>query len=312
MNALEKSTPLRTSSVRDPARSKGEFTKSTDHDLCLGYLRSDDCDPAPEMSQFPDDSYYSAATPRLDLPRSFGAPKEKEPVYALQNHARLALQLTRHFDEAMKAGALAERSRIAHDVHDTLAQCLTGIYAQLEAASQIREQSPEVADACIRKAKNLSHKGLQEVRRLVTTLQADAAQRAELAGNLRKLADKSSCDARTKVLFNCKGAVRLVSPDIGYQLLQIGREAVGNALRYAKARSVRLRLGFTNVNIELSIEDDGIGFRPDTPTIPEGFGFSTMRRRASRIGAKFTLRTSPGTGTAIRISAPCPAWSYRL
>jgi hypothetical protein len=65
MNALEKSTPLRTSSVRDPARSKGEFTKSTDHELCLGYLRSDDCDPAPEMSQFPDDSYYSAATSRI-------------------------------------------------------------------------------------------------------------------------------------------------------------------------------------------------------------------------------------------------------
>ena len=50
-------------------------------------------------------------------------------MYALQNQARLALQLTRHFDEAMKAGALAERSRIAHDVHDTLAQCLKGIYA---------------------------------------------------------------------------------------------------------------------------------------------------------------------------------------
>ena len=156
MNALEKSTPLRTSSVRDPARSKGEFTKSTDHELCLGYLRSDGCDSAPEMSQFPDDSYYSAATSRLDLPRSFGAPKEKEPVYALQNHARLALQLT-SFDDAMKAGALAERSRIAHDVHDTLAQCLTGIYAQLEAASQIREQSPEVADACIRKEIGRAH-----------------------------------------------------------------------------------------------------------------------------------------------------------
>jgi signal transduction histidine kinase len=85
-------------------------------------------------------------------------------VYALQNHARLALQLTRRFDKAMKAGALAERSRTAHDVHDTLAQCLTGIYAQLEAASQM--QSPEVADECMRKAKGLSHEGLQEVRRL--------------------------------------------------------------------------------------------------------------------------------------------------
>ena len=93
---------------------------------------------------------------------------------------------------------------------------------------------------------------------------------------------------------------------------QIGREAVGNALRYAKARSVRLRLGFTNVNIELSIEDDGIGFRPDHPTVPKGFGLSTMRQRASRIDATFTLRTSPGTGTAIRISAPCPAFSDPL
>jgi signal transduction histidine kinase len=118
-------------------------------------------------------------------------------VYALQNHARLALQLTRHFDEAMKAGALAERSRISHGVHDTLV-CLTGIPA------------------------------------------------------------------------------------------------------------------FANPNIELSIEDDGIGFRSDTPTIPEGFGFSTIRRRASRIGAKFTRRTSPETGTAIGILTPGPAWSYRL
>jgi signal transduction histidine kinase len=73
-----------------------------------------------------------------------------------------------------------------------------------------------------------------------------------------------------------------------------------------------LRLGFADANIELSIEDDGIGFRPDTPTFPEGFGFSTMRQRASRMDARFTLRTSPGTGTAIRILGPWPAWSYRL
>ena len=226
-------------------------------------------------------------------------------MYSLQNHATSALRLTKHLDEAKKAGALAERSRIARDVHDTLAQCLTGIYTQLEAASQIRQKSPDLADACILKAKDLSHKGLQEVRRLVATLQPDAAQCGDLAGNLCKLADESSCDASTRVLFNCKGAVRLVPPDIGYQFVQIGREAVGNALRYAKARSVRLRLGFANVNIELSIEDDGIGFRPDHPTVPKGFGLSTMRQRASRIDATFTLRTSPGTGTAIRILVPC-------
>ncbi|HSZ76751.1 MAG TPA: histidine kinase dimerization/phosphoacceptor domain-containing protein [Chthoniobacterales bacterium] len=59
--------------------------------------------------------------------------------------ATSALRLTKHLDEARKAGALAEHSRIARDVHDTLAQCLTGIYTQLEAASQIRQKSPDLA-----------------------------------------------------------------------------------------------------------------------------------------------------------------------
>ena len=99
----------------------------------------------------------------------------------------------------------------------------------------VRQQSPELADACIRKAKDLSRKGLQEVRVLFATLHGDAAQRADLAENLRTLAEESSCDANTSVLFDCKGTTRPVSPDVGYQLLQIGREAVGNALRYAKA-----------------------------------------------------------------------------
>jgi signal transduction histidine kinase len=107
-----------------------------------------------------------------------------------------------------------------------------------------------MADACIHKAKELSHRGLQEIRRLVATLQPDAAQCGDLTGNLRKLAHECSCEASTKVLFNCKdckGAIGLVPPDVGHQLVQIAREAAGNALRYAKAKSVRLTLEFTEV-----------------------------------------------------------------
>jgi signal transduction histidine kinase len=76
--------------------------------------------------------------------------------------------------------------------------------------------------------------------------------------------------AKDDTLAQCRGAVRPVPPDIGHQLIQIAREAVGNALRYAKAKSVRLKLGFREVNIELSIEDDGVGFRPDNPAALRG------------------------------------------
>src|SRR5258708_10152453 len=94
------------------------------------------------MAPFLADTSYGATTPRVDLPRSF-SPEEQDGklTHCFQNDARLALQLTRLVDEARKSAALAERSRIAHDLHDTLAQCLTGIYTQLEAASGIRHRN---------------------------------------------------------------------------------------------------------------------------------------------------------------------------
>ena len=280
------------------------------HPMSVSGHESSDNERLACVSRLPGKGYFRAITSQFDIPRSFSSQEEeREPSHSIRSNADLAPQLTRLIDEAMKAAALAERSRIAHDVHDTLAQCLTGIYTQLEAASEIRCTSPGLADACIHKAKDLSHRGLQDVRRLVATLQPDAVEYSDLAENLRKLAHESSCDARTKVLFDCKGAVRLVPPDIGRQLIQIAREAIGNALRYARAKSVRLVLGFTEVNTELSIQDDGVGFRPANPAIPKGFGLSSMRERAERIEARLSIRTSPGTGTTIRISAPCPVWS---
>jgi signal transduction histidine kinase len=263
------------------------------------------------MAPFLADTSYGATTPRVDLPRSF-SPEEQDGklTHCFQNDERLALQLTRLVDEARKSAALAERSRIAHDLHDTLAQCLTGIYTQLEAASGIRHRNPDVAEACIDKAKNLSQRGLREVRRLVAALQPDAVRYSDLVENLGELAHESSCDASTRVLFDCRRPVRLVPPDIGCQLLQIAREAVGNALRYAHAKTVAMKMGFTEIKVDLSIEDDGIGFRSDRLVVSKGFGLSTMRQRANRIQARFSLRTSPGAGTLIQISAPCPAWSH--
>ena len=291
--------------------SKSEFTNFSDYEACLSFWRSDENQRTAGSSRFAERCYYAANTSQFDLFCGFSSEKA-EPPSAQQNLRWLALQLTRHFEEAKKAAALAERLRIARDLHDTLAQCLTGIYAQLEAASQIRHQSPDLADACIHKAQELSQRGLQEIRRLVATLQPDATQCGDLTGNLRKLAHECSCEASTKVLFNCKGAIRLVPPDVGHQLVQIAREAVGNALRYAKAQSVRLTLEFTEVNIGLSIEDDGVGFRSDSRAIRKGFGLNTMAQRANRIEAAFSLVSSLGRGTAIRISAPCQAGSRKL
>ncbi len=228
---------------------------------------------------------------------------------ALQQQAKAALRFTNLVGEAEKAATSAERSRIAHDLHDSITHCLTGIYTQLEAAAQVRQTNPDIADSCVRKASELAHAGLQEVRRLVGALRPDASEHSDLVENLRRLAFESSCEANTKVQFIADSTLRVIPADIGYQLSQIAREAVGNALRYAQAKSVTLRLAFGEAGVDLSIEDDGIGFRPDQPAAATGYGLDAMRQRANRIEAKFNLRTSPGGGTVIQISAHCPAWS---
>lgn len=235
--------------------------------------------------------------------------QEENLARALQQHAKAALRLTKLVGEAEKEATSAERSRIAYDLHDSITHCLTGIYTQLEAAAQLRQANPDKADSCVHKASELAHAGLQEVRRLVGALRPDASKYSDLAENLRQLASESSCEASTKVRFIAESAIRVIPPDVGYQLSQIAREAVGNALRYAQAKSVILRLVFSEAGVDLSIEDDGVGFRLDQPTALIGYGLNAMRQRANRIEAKFNLRTSPGGGTVIQISACCPAWS---
>jgi signal transduction histidine kinase len=292
--------------------SKGDFRRRAGYRSCLDSLRSNG---AARLADLPEPLWFTSQTPmdsQLDGVSGFSSQEEEELARALQNHATSALRLTRLIGEAEKAATSAERSRIAHDLHDSLTQCLTGIYTQLEAAAHLRQASPDVADSCVNKAKELSHWGIQEVRRLVAALQPDVARHADLAGNLCELAHESSCEAGTKVMCNFQPTGRLVPPDVGYQLFQIAREAIGNALRYARAKRVILELGFTELRVKLSIEDDGVGFRPGHPAALNGFGLNAMRQRAHRIQARFHLRSSPGAGTAIQISVHCPSWSRAL
>jgi signal transduction histidine kinase len=288
-------------------RSACDFSNQSGDQSLLDSLRSNNGQYFDGVSFPPGERFHTPINNPLDFANAFSS-QEEELARTLQHHATAALRLTRLVGEAEKAAISAERSRIAHDLHDSVTQCLTGIYTQLEAAAQLRQANPDLADSCVYKAKELSHKGLQEIRRLVTALQPDAAQYVDLAENLRELAHESSCEAGTRVRCNLRPTVRLVPPDIGYHLVQIAREAVGNALRYAHAKSVVLELRFTDARVDLSIEDDGVGFRLDSPTAFNGFGLNAMRQRASRIQGGFSLRTSPGTGTSVQISARCPAW----
>jgi signal transduction histidine kinase len=230
---------------------------------------------------------------------------------AIESH-EIARRSAKVLEEAKKMAALAERSRIAHDLHDSLVQCLSAIYMQLEAAARLRQDNSPLADACIDKAQDLSRRTIQEVRRVVAGLQPDAAQYCDLAASLEKLADDSSANGGTRVVCVCHQIHGLVPPEVGYELFHIAREAIGNALRYAGANQIVLRLRLAKSTLELSIVDDGAGFRPGDRPLGSGFGFTTMKKRAERIDARLRVESSLGAGTSVHVSVRRSTSSNRL
>lgn len=222
---------------------------------------------------------------------------------ALAGQATLAVQMARLSEQARQAAVLAERNRIARDIHDTLAQGFTGVIVNLEAANRtLRKNNMELAAQHIEHARSLAQSGLAEARVSVGALRPDVSQRVELAEALQALL------RRFEASETLHGEVRLAGDrvplpaDVENELLRIAQESMTNVLKHAEAQRVELRLRFDADAVRLSIIDDGIGFDPTAHH--DGFGLLGMRERAERIGAKLHVTSHPPHGTQVETVVP--------
>jgi signal transduction histidine kinase len=229
---------------------------------------------------------------------------ELESFEMLAQQAALAIEITRLAEEAHQVAILEERNRIAREIHDTLAQALTGIALQQAAIEGLLEgHSGEPWDALsfhVARTRELARHGLIEARRSVSALRPQALETDDLCTALRKMVVQRCAALAHR--FTVQGRPFRMPLEIEQHLLRITQEALTNVLRHARSQHLQVDLSFCPRRVRLCVRDDGRGFVPELEV--HGFGLQGMRERAERIGAQLFIDSRPGHGTRIFVTVP--------
>ena len=229
--------------------------------------------------------------------------EEIELTRALAHQATLAIQLTRLSAQSRQSAVMAERNRMARDIHDTLAQGFTGVIVQLEAVEEAMSKDQAMkASGHLNRAGDLARESLREARRSVQALRPQALEEKQLNEALRDLIEKMTRGTTVHAKFTLQGKRRKLPPEWETNLLRIGQEALTNVLRHSRANEFKVRLVFDSSEIRLELRDNGCGFDPQRKH--EGFGLQGMRERAEGMGGRLTIQSAAGQGTAISIVLP--------
>ncbi|WP_426500413.1 sensor histidine kinase [Streptomyces sp. D54] len=206
------------------------------------------------------------------------------------------------------AGTLAERERLAREIHDTLAQGLSSIQLLLRAAERsLPEGAP--AAAHVRAAREAAQANLAEASSFVRALTPPDLEHGSLAAALERLCARTTAPDLT-VRFAVSGTpVELPTP-YEVALLRTAQSALANTVRHARAGRAEITLSFMDTSVALDVVDDGQGFDPSGAPVHErgdgGFGLPAMRARAGSLGGALSVESSPGQGTAVAVTLPLP------
>ncbi len=247
----------------------------------------------------------------------------------ITDRRRIAAELTAA-DQAVaehksQAAVLEERTRMAREIHDTLAQGFAGIVTQLDAAEAALANVPkpaspgnlpmtqiqwDKAQARIGKARDLARESLAEARRSVTALRSvpvetvpESQEPAPTSEALAHFLTQQVLGTTVKSRYVLEGIPCLLPTDAAHCLLRVGQEAIANALAHAHAKEIVLELSFDTNEVRLRVSDDGHGFDPDLLEAGR-FGVTGMRERAEKAGGRLVILSRPGEGTTVEITLP--------
>ncbi|MGI5129144.1 sensor histidine kinase [Pseudonocardia sp. CA-107938] len=222
---------------------------------------------------------------------------------ALDENAALHAQL---LVAAREAGVRDERARMAREIHDTIAQGLTGIVAQLEAAD-VAEAEPEVRRRHVDTARGLARESLAEARRSVAALAPTRLAEARLPDAIAEMAKSWAETSGVALTVETTGEPTPLLPDLEVALYRVAQEALANVGKHAGASRVGLTLSYMDDVVVLDVRDDGSGYDPATyrgPVGGSGFGLAAMEQRLRRVSGRWEIESAPGEGTAVSASVP--------
>lgn len=206
-------------------------------------------------------------------------------------------------EETRHAATLAERSRLAGEIHDSLQQGLSGAILLLDTAMANPQLAPTVREQLNLMRGMLSY-SREEVQQAVWDLASPFLQNATLGEALRKIATYINSGA-TKIDIIVSNEPLTLDPMVQHNLLRIAQEAITNAVKHAEARRIEVSLHSDSTAVVLRVSDDGRGFDSQARTELQGhFGLRGLRARAKTIRAQLQITSTPGTGSTIQVTTP--------
>lgn len=225
---------------------------------------------------------------------------------AIGDQAGLALRTAALSAESQKTAVLSERARLAREIHDTLAQQLTAVVLQLEAAEGLVARDADRAHRAVATARGMARSALQEARRSVWDLRPTPLAATGLVAALAAEVENWRKRSRITASFHSDG-IRpplALAPAAEVALLRILQEALTNVARHSGAGRVEVRLRRVEDEVRLTIEDDGRGFVAGGDARAGSFGLIGMAERARLAGGTLTVMSTPGKGTTLAVQVP--------
>jgi len=263
--------------------------------------------------------FKGATIGALELHGSPADPFDGEDARLLQpfaDAAAVAIENARLYEQARFSATLAERNRLARELHDTIAQGLTAVTMQLEAAQRSFERDPARARARLGRAHELAREALEDVRRSVWTLAAPLVDGQALSQALDELTQRFAERTGLAVTYLHSGPAPALGHAAATQVLRIVQEALQNVEKHAHATQVSVESALVADALQVQVRDDGVGFEPGAPPqsshgangddggASDGFGLLSLRERARLSGGLLHVESAPGAGTRIAVTIP--------
>jgi ligand-binding sensor domain-containing protein/signal transduction histidine kinase len=209
-------------------------------------------------------------------------------------------QLRERFEDRLK-----ERTRIAQELHDSLIQDVMGISLQIEVADELLPAHLP-AKQTLARALVLCKSALDAGRRALNDLRSAPLSAADLVKSFSQSANELARDPGTVVEVIVEGGERPLNATMGNDVLQIGRQAITNALQHAHARKIHVLLSYGEQQLQVRVQDNGRGITEETLNLgrPGHYGIAGMKERAERLGGSISIRSRAGKGTEVNLCVP--------
>jgi signal transduction histidine kinase len=231
--------------------------------------------------------------------------EDQELIELLAAHASIAITNARLYEQSRELSMLAERNRLALELHDVVSQKLFSVMLTAESAATQLDQDPTAARTQLDRLGELTKEALDELRVLILGLRAPELERDGLESTLRKEVEMLSRVHGTSIELELGPDLQL-DPERELAVLRITHEAVQNALRHARAEHVIVRVTPRDGGMTVEVTDDGVGFDPGAADIrSRHLGLTSMEERARELSGRLQIHSAPGVGTTVRLEVDC-------